>query len=90
MLLFKTYMLEFEFDRHLEYMVSYQGIKMGFPWCVFVNSGVSGFLCKNDCLVKPDFSYFSSYKQKTDHIWTEYDHIILLTNHKSTLVFNKA
>ena len=34
MLLFKTYTLEFEFDRYLEHMVSYQGIQSGLP--VFV------------------------------------------------------
>ena len=28
MLLFKTYTLEFEFDRHLEHMVSYQGMQI--------------------------------------------------------------
>ena len=29
-LLFKTYTLEFDFDRHLEHMVSYQGMQSGF------------------------------------------------------------
>ena len=31
MLLFKKYTLEFEFDRHLRHMVSYQGMQSGFP-----------------------------------------------------------
>ena len=31
MLLFKTYTLGFEFDRHLEHMVSYQGMQRGLP-----------------------------------------------------------
>ena len=31
LLLFKTYVLEFEFDRHLEHMVSYQGMQSGLP-----------------------------------------------------------
>ena len=31
MLLFKTYTLEFEFDRHLEHMVSYHGTQCGLP-----------------------------------------------------------
>ena len=31
LLLFKTYTLEFEFDRHLEHMVSYQGMQSGLP-----------------------------------------------------------
>ena len=30
-LLFKTYTLAFEFDRHLEHMVSYQGMQSGLP-----------------------------------------------------------
>ena len=31
MLLFKTYKLQFEFDRHLEHMASYQRMQSGFP-----------------------------------------------------------
>ena len=31
MLLFKMYTLEFEFDRHLKHMVSYQGMQSGLP-----------------------------------------------------------
>ena len=31
MLFFKTYTLEFEFDRHLEHVVRYQGIQSGLP-----------------------------------------------------------
>ena len=31
MLLFKTYTLEYEFDRHLEHVVSYQGTGNGLP-----------------------------------------------------------
>ena len=31
MLLFKTYTLELESDRHLEHMVSYQGMQSGRP-----------------------------------------------------------
>ena len=31
MLLFKTYTLEFEFNRHLEHMASYQGMQSGLP-----------------------------------------------------------
>ena len=33
MLLFKTYALEFEFNRHLKHMVSYQGAQSGLPVC---------------------------------------------------------
>ena len=31
MLLFKMFTLEFEFNRHLELMVSYQGMQSGLP-----------------------------------------------------------
>ena len=64
MLLFKTYTLEFEFDRHLEHMVSYQGMQSGFPCLLLVNSALSRFFLQNDCLVRPDSSYFSDYKHK--------------------------
>ena len=73
MLLFKTYTLEFEFDRHLKHMISYQEMQSGFPYFLLVNSALSRFLCKNDC-------------RKIDHIWAEYDHILLFTNHKSALL----
>ena len=64
MLLFKTYILEFAFDRHLELMVSYQGMQSGIS--VFLVSELSTFeiLCKIGCLVNPDFSYFSNYQHK--------------------------
>ena len=29
MLLFRTYTMDFEFDRHFEHMVSYQGLQSG-------------------------------------------------------------
>ena len=65
MLLFKTYTLEFEFDRHLEHMVSYQGTWSGLLCYFLINSTFWGSFCKNDCLVKPDFSYFSNYKHES-------------------------
>ena len=66
MLLFKTSTLEFAFDRHPEHMVSYQGMQNGFSvFLVGVNLALSRFSCKNDCLAKPDFSYFSNWKHQS-------------------------
>ena len=58
MLLFKTYTLEVEFDRHLEHMVSYQGMQSGLP--VFLVAEFSDFkiFMQDACFAKPDFSYF--------------------------------
>ena len=39
MLLFETYTLKFEFDRHLEHMVSYQGMQ---SWLLVFRTGESG------------------------------------------------
>ena len=64
MLLFKAYTLEFEFDRHLEHMVSYQGTQSGLAVFVVGEFGNFEILCKNDCLVRPYSSYFSNYKHK--------------------------
>ena len=64
MLLFTTYTLEFEFDKHLKHMVSYQGMQSGIPVFLVSEFGAFETLCKNDCLVKPDFSHFSKYKQE--------------------------
>ena len=61
MLLFKTYTVELEFDRPLEHMVSYQRMQSGIQ--VFL-VGTFEIFMQNDCLVKPDFSYFSNYKHK--------------------------
>ena len=60
MLPFKTYTLEFEFDRHLEHVVSYQGMHSGLPVFLVGEFGNFEIFIKNDCLVKPDFSYFSN------------------------------
>ena len=49
--LFKANILEFEFDRHLEHMFSYQEIQSGLS--VFfggLNSALSRFSCNRDCL----------------------------------------
>ena len=64
MFLFKMYTLEFEFDWHLEHMVSYQGLQI--ELLVFLVGEVRNFeiFTQNDCLIKPDFPYFSNYKQQ--------------------------
>ena len=49
-----------EFDRHLDHMVSYQGMQSGLPMLLVGQFGISRFLCKNDCSEKTDFSYFSN------------------------------
>ena len=65
MLLFKMYTLEFEFDRCLKHMVSYQGMQSGLPVCLASEFGIFEIFMQNDCsLVKPDFSHFSNYKHK--------------------------
>ena len=64
MLLFKTYTLEFEFDRLLELMVSYQGTQSVLAVFLVGEFGTFEILCKSDCFVKPDFSYFSNRKHK--------------------------
>ena len=80
-LLFKTFTLEFDFDRHLEHMVSCQGMQselLVFAFEIFM---------QNYCFAKPDFSYFSNCKhKKIYHICIEYDHILPFTNDKSTLL----
>ena len=64
MLFFKMYTLEFELDRHLEHMVSYQGKQSGLPVFVDNEFGTFKIFMQNDCLDKPDFSYFSNYKHQ--------------------------
>ena len=64
MLLFKMYTLEFEFDRHLEHMVNYQGMQSGLPVFLFCEFGDFEIFMQNDCFAKPDFSYFSNWKRQ--------------------------
>ena len=64
MLLFKTYTLQFELDRHIEHMVSYQGMQSGLLVFLCGELGTFEIFMQNDCLVKPDFPYLSSYKHK--------------------------
>ena len=69
MFLFKTYTLEYEFDRHLKHMVSNQGMQSGLP--VFVAGEFAAFdiFMQNDCFAKPDFSYFSNWKPQKQIIF---------------------
>ena len=63
MFLSKTPTLEFEFDRHLEHMVNYQGMQTGLP--VFLVGEFGTFeIFMQKCLGKPDFSYFYNYKHQ--------------------------
>ena len=65
MLLFKTNTLEFAFGRHIEHMVSYQGMPTELPmFLARVKSALSRFSCKYDCSAKPDFSYVSTWKHQ--------------------------
>ena len=64
MLLFKTYTLEFEFDRHFEHMVSYQGMQRGLPLFLGGEFGAFEIFMQNDCFEKPDFSYLANWKHK--------------------------
>ena len=69
MLLFKTYTLEFEFDRHLEHMVICQGFQSVSCWWI---QHFRDFYAKNDCLIKPDFFIFLQLQtSEIDHIWTD-------------------
>ena len=60
MLLYKTYTLEFEFDRHLEYMVSYEGMQSWFPMFLVGEFGAFKIIMQNDSFAKLDFLYFSN------------------------------
>ena len=64
MLLFKAYTLEFEFDRHLKHMVSYQGMQSGLLVFPVGEFGTFEIFCKNDCSERPDYSYFSNFRQQ--------------------------
>ena len=64
MLLFKTFTQEFEFSRHLEHMVSYQGMQCGLPEFLVGEFGSFEIFCKDDFWIKPDVSYFSNCKHQ--------------------------
>ena len=55
MLLSKTYTPEFEFDRHLEHMVSYQEMQSGLPAFLVREFGAFEIFMQNDCIAKPVF-----------------------------------
>ena len=64
MLLFKMYTLEFEFDRHLMHMVSYQGMQSELPLFLVGEFGAFEIFMQNDRFANPDFSYFSNRKRQ--------------------------
>ena len=64
MVVFKTHTMELEFDRYFKHMVSYRGMQSGLPVFLVGEFGTFEMFIQNYCLVKPDFSCFSSYKHQ--------------------------
>ena len=64
MLLFKTYALEFEFDRHLKHMVSSQGMQSGLSVFLVGKFGTFEVFMQKRLFGRPDFSYFSNFKRQ--------------------------
>ena len=86
-LLFKTYTLEFEFDRNLEHMVGFQGIQSGLS--MFLVDEFGAFKIFMFCITVLQsliFHYLKLQTSKIDHIWIDYDHILSFTNQKSALL----
>ena len=67
MLPFKTYTLEFEFDRHLKHMVSYQGIQSGLPVFLVGEFGTFKIFIQNDCFIKSANIKNRSYLDRTSY-----------------------
>ena len=65
MLLFRMYTLKFEFDRHLENMVSYQGMQSGLPVFLVAEFDALEIFVQNDWLGKPDFHISGKVKNKS-------------------------
>ena len=63
--LFKTHTLEFEFDRHLEHIVSYQGMQSGLLLFLVGEFGALRFLCKITVLQSLVFHISPTGKVKT-------------------------
>ena len=62
--LFRTYTLEFEFDRQLEHMVSYQGVLSGLSLFLVGEFGTFEILCKKWLFGRAYCSNFSNYKHQ--------------------------
>ena len=56
--------MEFEFDRHLEHMVNFEGIQSGRLVLLAGEFGAFEIFIQSDCFAKPDFSYFSNWKRQ--------------------------
>ena len=54
MFLFKAYTFEFEFDRHLEHMVSYKRRQSGLLMFFVIEFSAFEIFMQNDCFAKPD------------------------------------
>ena len=61
-------------------------MQSGLPVFFVSEFGTFEIFMQNDGLEKPEFSYFPTANIKIDHIWTEYDHILPFTIHKSSLL----
>ena len=72
---------------NLKVFVSYQGTQIRIPvFLAGVNLALLRFLRKMTVLQSPIFHISPTGNKKIDHTWIEYDHILLFTNHKSTLL----
>ena len=79
MLLFKTYTLEFEFDRRPRHMVCYQGIQIGIPVLLVGEFGTFEIFMQECLFGKARFFIFLQLQtSKIDRIWTDYDNILPL------------
>ena len=82
MLLFKTYTLEFEFERRLEQMVSYQEMQSGLPVFLVGEFGAFEIFIQIDGFQSLIFRISQTENIKNISIWIEYDHILQFANHK--------
>ena len=74
---FKMYTLQSEFDRHVEHIVSYQGMQSGLPLFLVREFSTCEIFMQNDCFANPDFFIFLQLDpSKIDHISIEYKHIL--------------
>ena len=87
LLLSKTFTLEFEFDRHLEHMFSYQRMQCGLPVAFVGEFGTFVIFCKKMTVRKSlIFRISPTANIKIDHILADCDHVLPLTDPKSTLL----
>ena len=85
---FKTFTLEFGFDRHLEHMLGYQEMQSKLPVFLAGKFGTLEIFFEKMTVWHSliFFIFLQLQTSKIDHIWTEHDHILSFINHKSTLL----